>query len=485
MARPNPITFGDIAYQPLVIYAGLAGVPFAGLDEAALRAALGNANAGQGDNAPVNSAVVTADRLRHWCTALGLPSGGTKPVLVDRLYDHSNPAPPPPPPAPVLAQPPPPDNEAPLSNPKEIAVIELTSTMNVDSFKRWQADVKSAAETRGFEEVLRQLQEAENAAARNAVVVTPRQEQFMKLLKQGVNKSLGKEVATRVRAAVDSGEIQDECYDILNWIKRQVQAVSPATKKVAEKTLDKAQWKASKSSLQTWVAQLRLIASRIGEALPQGFATENRIRELVFKNVSAKQPRVAHVINQYKGHEVNEEDYTVDKLVTVLTKLMAEDECEGEAQCQSYAVAIQGDQDYKAMLAAKDRQITQLKKSAESSAMEVDESPVAEEDAFHGAYPNPNYRAPSSSSSSNNSEKKFCVSCHRHYKGLGKREEKDYVIRNHNTADCKHKTGGGGGDGKGSGKKGGKKGEGKKAVKKDNGKKAGKKGEGKNKKGDN
>jgi hypothetical protein len=71
-----------------------------------------------------------------------------------------------------------------------------------------------------------------------------------------------------------------------------------------------------------------------------------------------------------------------------------------------------------------------------------------------------------------NSTRKYCQSCAKFYKDIGKAQEKDFAIRSHNTVDCMFKNGGSAG----SNTKGG--------VRKDSGKsKGGGKGKGKKGKG--
>ena len=139
---------------------------------------------------------------------------------------------------------------------------------------------------------------------------------------------------------IDSGSIEDSAPAVMNWVETQVTALSNNLQKKSQKEFERNTWRPSKLGLNAWVAQQKIVGANIGRTCPQGIVLDTKIREMIMNNVGTKNPVAAHVINEFKQHELDEEGYDNDTLTIKLMKCLGDSEVKGELQCHTFAVNL-------------------------------------------------------------------------------------------------------------------------------------------------
>ena len=342
-------TFAELSDVQFHMFCGIEGIAHQGLNRATMQA-----NAAAHDpryQAARDVAMITVATVRHLAQALALDSGGTRAEMCDRIKIQANlHMAIPPPPAVAVAAPP---NNAAVPNPRDFDLISLPNFTDKTQYQLWYQEVRNKMEVRQtwtncLEDLLSQ-----DAAVRQAAELakTPIQEQNLILLLTAVKRSLGKGIKDQMQPLIQSNSLQDNVVAIINWIKAQMELLDATLERKALKKLDTLAWRDSKTELSAWVGQLRACAANVGNVLPVGLPRENKIRDLIFKNVSSKDGSVGHIIRSHLMREVTDPGYSVNELVNELTKIFTIQESSGERACLSYAVQIYSEKNSSALLA--------------------------------------------------------------------------------------------------------------------------------------
>jgi hypothetical protein len=307
--------------------------------------------------------------------------------------------------------------------------------MNQVLHREWEADIRSKMTARQTNEILQQqlqgLQPATNL----------RQDQNLELLKAGIKKSLGSSVMDNLSPQIEQGVVLDTPAAIILWVRQQVQGLGNALQAKAEAELVVTPWASSKTDLASWVGKLRSIASACGPNIPAGRPRENKIRDLIIKNVGEREPNTAQIIRDHRLHEVDEADYSVDDLVQALTKVMVKAETSGEKQCMTFAVEVASEADLQEKCAAllaenkkleneKEQAVAEAKKNKEEVAFWAHSKgggqPYGDDGDEAGWWPTGDFRV----------SKKFRQNCSKYYNSVGMGQEKYFAVRSHNASEC-------------------------------------------------
>jgi hypothetical protein len=228
---------------------------------------------------------------------------------------------------------------------------------------------------------------------------------------------------------------------IIKWVRRQFEALGTAVERKAITELSTTHWKDCKIDLTTWVGKLESIASKCGPNLPAGRPRQDRIRQLIMKNVGDKNPECAQVIRHHRQHEVDESGFSIDELVVALTKIMVTTEAGGEKQCLSFAVDVQSEQELQqqnmALLAEKhksDDKVRQAERKAQSATDQLQNFALyTSKGGPKGGDRNPRSKGLGKDAGKSGN---YCQHCAKFHTEMGVADKKDTAIRSHNTKDC-------------------------------------------------
>ncbi len=452
-------TFADVSLPQINMLIGTLGIPFpAPNTRVTAQAALVAHNALYVED--YNITQIAAPVLRTWNTALGLSEDGQRRTLVARLVAAAaaadaaaNPIVPP---AGVAAPDAAPEvPTAMISNVRQFHLPSLDIVLDREKFIKYLRAVQSNVVTNNVEEWWETKFRGTEAQRLAQAPNNPRQRQFQESLRVALEESFSEEISVEIDPKIRSGEIQDDPASIFRYIQQQQEDLGSALERQAETEFRNHSWKGSKKGLAAWVGELRKLAGKLGPSVPEGHPREHRIRQAIFSNVGKRDPYCAQVIIQYDLKEVSEADYTVDKLVTDLTKIMCKTESKGEMQCQTFSVSVSTEVETKALLVAKDKKIASLTKDLKKGNKGGGQNPPGnsnknknwelddEANALYGGGWNGKGSGKQGGWGNNQNKNKnkspFCHDCNRHFKALGKADEKWGVITSHYANECQRK----------------------------------------------
>ena len=431
-------TFADTTDVQLRVLAGTLGVVYVNLTREAMMVNLTAHNALIGEDRELRS--LPAQMLKDWAHSLGLANYGIRSAIVARIHVMADP-PPVLPPAPQVYA---------LDNPRDIFIRKLENLTDMNEFKAWVSDIQLKAEARDcWIGCLQVLYKGEDAQA-NAIRPNVKQAQTLLLLLSGIKNSIGKSIRDQITPLIDDAQIPNTAAAIMKWVTAQMTHLGSALERKAIAKLNNAKWKDSKMDLMAWVGQLRSIAAECGPNVPIGRVREERIRQLVFKNVGEREPSCGQIIREHKQHEVEEDGYSVDFLVRQLMKIMVEAETSGERQCSTFSVETSTETELHAMLAAEKKKTQKTKQENNTNAKNNGDqggdsfygggkgwnNSKGYKGGYKGNFNNNNTYGASTTTTTSNM---FCHKCNKHYKDKGMLDEKYNAIRSHYTNDCRWK----------------------------------------------
>jgi len=333
---PIPFIFGDCTEWQIRLLSTIRQVDITGMEREEMFEALEQNHASITAESLVAGTTVAI--LNAWANLLGLESTGTRTVVAARIKNQAEEA--------FVGQP----NAHPLhevqpdvniptpanTNPR---VIECRSLPNIDSqveYNRWKSDIRNKAQIYQIWDVMEEKMNTPEVVQE----LSPLQIQQLHILKNGIVNSLGNGLQISLQPKIDSGSIEDSAPAVMNWVEAQVTALSNNLQKKSQKEFERNTWRPSKLGLNAWVAQQKIVGANIGRTCPQGIVLDTKIREMIMNNVGTKNPVAAHVINEFKQHELDEEGYDNDTLTIKLMKCLGDSEVKGELQCHTFAVNL-------------------------------------------------------------------------------------------------------------------------------------------------
>ena len=342
----------------------------------------------------------------------------------------------------------------PAENPKDVEITDLTGTAVLAEIESWIRDIRSAGRIRQLGETVVELTERATTRARSEEIhreMNPRQTQSLDLIQKGMRKSMSKSLKITLEAEIAADMVQENIWSLTRFVYRQHEILGNSVAAEAKRKLDEAHWNASKDlTLAQWVSKIRNLAAANSEEIPAGFPRENRIRELIVKNVSKRDPSLAQIIREEILHRVDEPGHTVNDLVAKLSNAMAQsDKRVGEMQASVFAATFE-DHEKKAKTFLAENQ--KLKKQLQEHEKKEKEGENEQEEMnFYGkGHSNWNYQyyGKSTGKGKRNGKwgsnkknvgkggEKFCSICSKFYADKAK-GEKWSAIHSHSTKECR------------------------------------------------
>ncbi len=426
MAAPADMIWADLPATHLRMYAAARGnVPnWIAKERGELMTDIAAADAGatDGNSMTKDSADVAAIRA-FGAVVLGYTCATyTRSQVVARIHAALNP-----PPGAVAAAVPG-AIDAPLEQPRDIVFRSLETLEDQAAHQNWVDDIQTKMQARGCWDVL-----AEQIQG-NAIHPTPRQEQLLLLAFAGVKNILGADILKQANALNHR-----TAAAVMAWVGQKVNELGTALERKAYANLMREGWRNSKLGLSSWVGILRSYASETGPNLPAGRPRENAIRGIIFRNVGALNPDCAQIIRTHKQREVTDPGFSVDELVTELTKVMVESENNGEAQCRAFSAEIYTDEQLQQQCAALLAQKTEAESRAKRAEAAADsENALWAQNSSKGGWNN--FQKGNGKQQQNGKGGKYCYICAKFYSEKGLKAEKDAAIRSHDAQSCRFKS---------------------------------------------
>jgi len=225
----------------------------------------------------------------------------------------------------------------PLKDPKEMELSKLSTVEDASVFDRWMQDIELQLNARkpGFHaDILDRL------VRRESTTTSPRDRQLLTVLHAAIRKSLSAILLKQLEVAVKAKEIDDTPEGYIRELKRLVGYFGHSQTEREFTKLKNANWKKSGLSLLGFLAYVRDIASKCGEAMPPGPPTERTVREILIRNIDTKDPVIAQIVHTFVQHQAHEKEYTADALAEKCSRVMFTSDTGAEKQAEVFAATI-------------------------------------------------------------------------------------------------------------------------------------------------
>ena len=224
-----------------------------------------------------------------------------------------------------------------VNNPKEMELIKLGSCEDSSEFDRWSNDIVLQVDSRipGFgENILQKL------LSGRSVILSPKDNQLLTILHRAIKTSLSDDLLKRLNASVNAREILDTPIDFLKELRRLVQYFRQTQVEREFTKLENANWKKTGGNLLAFLAYIKDAARKCGDELAAGKTRDRRVRQILIQNIDTKNPKIAHIVNDFSRHSASEKAYSADKLAEEVSRAMYEVDGDGEKQAEVFAAVI-------------------------------------------------------------------------------------------------------------------------------------------------